>query len=95
MNARYIETFFLNELADRPDVQNLLMIFTATNFIDTSGLEMIEALSENLEEIGVTLHLAEVKGPVMDKLRETDFYRRMKGEVFFTTDEAFQKLGGI
>ncbi|MAI41822.1 MAG: SulP family inorganic anion transporter [Candidatus Azotimanducaceae bacterium] len=95
VNARYIETFFLNELADRPDVQNLLMIFTATNFIDTSGLEMIEALSENLEEIGVTLHLAEVKGPVMDKLRETDFYRRMKGEVFFTTDEAFQKLGGI
>lgn len=56
---------------------------------------MIEALSENLEEVGVKLHLAEVKGPVMDKLMGTDFYRRMKGEIFFTTDLAFQKLGDI
>ena len=95
VNARYIEAFFLNEVADRPDVRDVLIICTATNFIDTSGLEMIEALSENLEEVGVKLHLAEVKGPVMDKLMGTDFYRRMKGEIFFTTDLAFQKLGDI
>ena len=95
VNARYIETFFLNEVADRPNVRDVLIICTATNFIDTGGLEMLEALSENLEEVGVKLHLAEVKGPVMDKLKETRFYRRMKGEIFFTTDLAFQKLGGI
>ena len=95
VNARYIETFFLNEVADRPNVRDVLIICTATNFIDTGGLEMLEALSENLEEVGVKLHLAEVKGPVMDKLKETQFYQRMKGEIFFTTDLAFQKLGGI
>ena len=95
VNARYIETFFLNEVADRPNVRDVLIICTATNFIDTGGLEMLEALSENLEEVGVKLHLAEVKGPVMDKLKETHFYQRMKGEIFFTTDLAFQKLGGI
>ena len=95
VNTRYIETFLFNEVADKPDIENVLLICTATNFIDTSGLEMLEALCENLEEVGVTLHLAEVKGPVMDRLKETDFYHRMQGEVFFTTDLAFKKLAGI
>ena len=95
VNTRYIETFLFNEVADKPDVKNVLMICTATNFIDASGLEMLEALCENLEEVGVTLHLAEVKGPVMDRLKETEFYTRMKGEVFFTTDIAFKALAKI
>jgi SulP family sulfate permease len=95
VNTRYIETFLFNEVADKPDVKNVLMICTATNFIDASGLEMLEALCENLEEVGVTLHLAEVKGPVMDRLEETEFYTRMKGEVFFTTDIAFKELANI
>ena len=95
VNTRYIETFLFNEVADKPDVKNILMICTATNFIDASGLEMLEALCENLEEVGVTLHLAEVKGPVMDRLKETEFYARMKGEVFFTTDIAFKELANI
>jgi sulfate permease, SulP family len=95
VNTRYIETFLFNEVADRPEIRNVLMICTATNFIDASGLEMLEELSDNLKEVGVTLHLAEVKGPVMDRLKETDFYRAMQGEVFFTTDIAFRELADI
>lgn len=95
VNTRYIEIYLFNEVAEKPDIKNVLMICTATNFIDASGLEMLEALCENLEEVGVTLHLAEVKGPVMDRLKETEFYERMKGEVFFTTDIAFKQLANI
>lgn len=95
VNTRYIETFVLNQLADSRDIEHVLLICTATNFIDTSGLEMLEELSENLAEIDVTLHLAEVKGPVMDKLRETGFYSHMTGQVFFTTDIAMRELAGI
>ena len=92
VNTRYIETFLLNQVADSKDIEHILLICTATNFIDSSGLEMLELLSDNLEEVGVTLHLAEVKGPVMDKLKGTTFYKRMKGEIFFTTDIAFRTL---
>ena len=56
---------------------------------------MLEELSENLDEVGVTLHMAEVKGPVMDKLKETGFYRNMSGQIFFTTDIAMKELAGI
>ena len=95
VNTRFIETYVLNELAKRQEVEHILLICTATNFIDTSGLEMLEELSENLNEAGVTLHLAEVKGPVMDKLKETSFYTNMHGRVFFTTDIAMRELAGI
>lgn len=92
VNSRYIETFVINRVADNPELKHVLLICTATNFIDTSGLEMLELLSESLQELGVTLHLAEVKGPVMDKLKETEFYAEMPGQVFFTTDIAMREL---
>lgn len=95
VNTRYIESYVLNQIADSKEIDHVLLICTATNFIDTSGLEMLEELSENLSEVGVVLHLAEVKGPVMDKLKDTSFYQNMKGQVFFTTDIAMKDLAGI
>lgn len=95
VNARHIENFILAHIADSREIEHVLVICTAANFIDTSGLEMLEELSENLQEVGVTLHLAEVKSPVMDNLRETGFYKNMAGQVFFTTDLAMKELAGI
>ena len=95
VNTRFIETFVLDRVAEAPTVEHVLLICTATNFIDTSGLVMLEELSGNLLEADITLHLAEVKGPVMDKLRDTGFYQNMKGKVFFTTDIAIRELAGI
>jgi SulP family sulfate permease len=95
VNTRYIESFVLGQVADRPELEHVLLICTSTNFIDISGLEMLEELSEGLHEVGVTLHLAEVKGPVMDKLKETSFYEHMHGQVFFTTNIAMKELAGI
>jgi SulP family sulfate permease len=95
VNTRFIETFILNDVADRRELEHVLLICTATNFIDTSGLVMLEELSENLAEVGVTLHMAEVKGPVMDKLNGTDFYRNMSGRIFFTADIAMKELTGV
>lgn len=93
VNTRYIETFLFNEVAARKEIKHVVLICTATNFIDTSGLEMLELLQDNLAEVGVTLHLAEVKGVVMDKLKETDFYANMQGQVYFTTDIAMKDIG--
>lgn len=95
VNTRYIETFLLNRVADSKEIRHVLLICTATNFIDSAGLEMLERLSDNLYEVGVTLHLSEVKGPVMDRLKETDFYDNMHGRVFFTTDIAMKELADV
>ena len=60
--------------------------------IDISGLEMLYRLNENLHRMGMTLHLSEVKGPVMQQLEATDFVLSLHGSVFFTTDQAMRDL---
>ena len=95
VNTRYVESFVLTQIAESKEIEHVLLICSGANFVDTSGLEMLEALSENLQEVAVTLHLAEVKGPVMDKLKETGFYKNMAGQVYFTTDIAMKELAGI
>lgn len=92
VNSRYVETFLLDKIADNTELDNILLICTAINFIDASGLEVLESLNEKLHEAGVTLNLAEVKGPVMDTLNKTDFYQNMHGKIFFTTDLAMKAL---
>ena len=50
---------------------------------------MLGDLERSLRERGIRFLLAEVKGPVMDRLQDTDFGRRMQGQVFLSTHVAF------
>jgi len=93
VNARFFESSLLDKIADDPDLNNILLICTAINLVDASGLEVLESLNEKLFTAGVTLHLAEVKGPVMDMLNRTEFPANLHGEIFFTTDLAMKALG--
>jgi SulP family sulfate permease len=48
---------------------------------------------ESLREAGVTIHLADVKGPVMDRLRRTKIFEQMApGQVFPTPQLAVTVL---
>jgi SulP family sulfate permease len=60
--------------------------------IDVSGLEMLYRINQNLTDMGITLHLSEVKGPVMEQLAATDFVSTLAGTVYFTTDQAMRDL---
>lgn len=91
-NARHIENFLMQVIAERPEIEHLVLVCTSVNFVDSSGLEMLDRVTRNLAAIGVGVHLAEVKGPVMDQLEKTDFIRRLSGTVYFTTDQAMRDL---
>jgi SulP family sulfate permease len=59
-------------------------------------LETLERLIEELSDSGVQLHLSEIKGPVEDKLRTTDFLERLKpGSIYLSTHEAMVTLDGL
>ena len=94
-NARYLEDQVLNLLAERPGLQHFILMCPAINEIDSSGLESLEAINHRLEEAGVTFHLSEVKGPVMDRLKKTDFLEHLTGEVFLSQFAALAKLDPI
>ena len=54
------------------------------NDIDASALESLEALNQRLKDMGVTFHLSEVKGPVMDRLRKSRLLDQLTGKVFMS-----------
>jgi SulP family sulfate permease len=58
------------------------------NQIDTTGLEMLIALDSDLQRQGIELALADVKGPVMDRLENTEFGHGMKGRVYLSLHDA-------
>jgi SulP family sulfate permease len=64
----------------------------AINEIDLSALESLEAINERLKEMDVKLHLSEVKGPVMDRLKREHFLSEMTGQVFLSQFEATKAL---
>ncbi|WP_419308187.1 SulP family inorganic anion transporter [Chromohalobacter israelensis] len=91
-NARYLEDTVYAMVAERPALKHVVLIGSAVNLIDASALESLEAINARLEDSRVKLHLAEVKGPVMDQLKQSDFLEHLTGEVFLSTYHAWEAL---
>ena len=92
-NVNYIGEFITAELTRQATIKHIILIFTSVSDIDTTALEALENLNHALRTSGLTLHLSEAKGPVLDKLEKTDFLKQLKpGKVFFHTEDAIKKL---
>jgi len=92
-NTSFLEDYIMALIADNQQAKHLVLICSAVNKIDSSALELLDTLIERLRYVGVNLHLAEVKGPVMDQLKKTSFLVRLQpGQVFLSTHVAMQTL---
>ncbi|OUR76431.1 hypothetical protein A9Q83_14785 [Alphaproteobacteria bacterium 46_93_T64] len=92
-NASYLENFVLNEVAENSEITDILFICSAVNAIDGSALHTLEMLHDELRDANVELHFAEVKGPVMDRLKESKFFKtHQEDRVFLSTFDAFKHL---
>lgn len=92
VNARAIEETVQREVAARPGLAHVVMQMTAVNEIDMSALESLELTMHRLKDAGIALHLSEVKGPVMDRLKRSDFLAHLTGRVFLTQHQALRTL---
>ena len=91
-NARNLEDRIYDMVAEREDLRNVILMCSAVNEIDMSALESLEAINRRLESRGITFHLSEVKGPVMDRLKKSHFLDDLTGRVFLTQHRAVQTL---
>jgi len=91
-NARALEDAIYGRVADQPQLKHVILMCPAINAIDASALESLEAIAHRLEAAGVGFHLSEVKGPVMDALKRSDFLSHFKGRIFLSQYEAFNAL---
>ena len=92
LNARWLEEYVLERVAERPELRHVILMCSAVNEIDASGLESLEAINHRLGDGGIGLHLSEVKGPVMDRLKRTYFLDELNGKVFLSQDRAFAEV---
>ncbi len=92
-NASYIEDFIQAVHQRKQGKQNVVLIFTSVSHIDSTALAMLTRLQHNLQATDVQLHFAEIKGPVMDKLRGTPLLEGEEaGSVFFRVSDAVESL---
>ena len=92
VNARFLESLIRDRLAGNTKIRNVVLMCSAVNEIDYSALETLESLNEWLTEIGVGLHLSEVKGPVMDRLERVRFPEELNGRIFMAQYDAWRAL---
>jgi SulP family sulfate permease len=89
LNARWLEEFVLEQVAEHPQLKHLILMCSAVNAIDASALESLEAINHRLADAGVSLHLSEVKGPVMDALERSHLLGNLGGKVWLSQNAAF------
>ena len=91
-NARYLEERIGRLVTERPQTRHVVLMCSGVNLIDSSGLDSLESIRFRLQAMGIVLHLSEVKGPVMDQLRRSDFLSRLHGPVFLSQYQALCQL---
>ncbi|APW41172.1 SulP family inorganic anion transporter [Rhodoferax saidenbachensis] len=89
-NATALEDRIEDLLRADATVRRVLVVCSAVNQIDTTALGVLTAMEQSLSRRGITLELAEVKGPVMDRLQSTPLGQRLQGRVFQSVHAAFR-----
>lgn len=93
-NTAYLEETILQLVADNPSISDFVLIGAAINFIDASALETLTALHHELRDAGVTFHLTDIKGPVMDRLAQVGMVELFGAEnIHLSAHEAMQAIG--
>ncbi|MFW2588605.1 SulP family inorganic anion transporter [Sagittula sp. SSi028] len=91
-NARFLEDYVLTRVTCDQPIRHVVLNCPAVNDIDMSALETLEELNRRLADMGITLHLSQIKGPVMDKLRRAHLLEDLSGQVFLSQFQAWQAL---
>jgi SulP family sulfate permease len=92
-NARRMEDMILARVyRNKDEIRHVVLMCSAVNEVDLSALESLEAINQRLADQGIKLHLSEVKGPVMDRLKCSHFLDELSGQVFLSQYDAFIAL---
>lgn len=92
-NVGHVQDMITRELQKHPDTRHLVLVMSGVGFVDFSALSSLQLAMHNLRDVGITIHLADVKGPVLERLRRTKLFEQMApGEIFPTPQAAVSAL---
>lgn len=88
-NAQIIEEKIESLVQSNAGTRTVLLILSAVNQLDSTALAMLTDIQKNLAARNITLQFAEIKGPVLDRLRSMPLGDTMRDQIFLSTHEAF------
>ena len=91
-NARFLEDYINDRVVRDTAIRHVVLMCSAVNEVDMSALESLEEINRRLRDMGISLHLSEVKGPVMDRLQRSHFLTDLSGRVYLSQYDAWRAL---
>ena len=91
-NLGAVEQRLNQALKDAPATRHVVLVMSAVNRMDATAVEVFEELNRDLNDHGIRLHLAEIKGPVQDRLMRSPLWSALSGQVFLSANVAFEAL---
>ena len=91
-NVPAVETELQRALLAQPTTTDVLLVMSSVSAIDMTALERLVELNHTLAARGMRLHLADLKGPVRDRLRRSTLLETLSGREFRFAHEAFDAL---
>lgn len=91
-NFAAVEARIASELQEAPDLRDVVLVMSAVNRVDTTAMELLCDTNRELAERNICLHLAEVKGPVQDRLSRSRLWAALSGQVFLSVNDAYEAL---
>ena len=91
-NVRYLDNQLNLLLAQNPCLEHLIVMGSGINHIDSSAVESLLEFNKRLKDKGIKMHLSEVKGPVLDRLKRVNFAEHLTGTIYLSQHQAWQDL---
>jgi len=91
-NLRAIEARLGAELEAAPRTHDVVLLMSAVNRVDVTAMEALTEMAQDLQLRNIRLHLAEVKGPVQDRMAATPLWKSLAGRVHLSGNDAFRAL---
>ena len=93
LNVEFVKRRVHRAVEDHgPDLHAVVLDASGVNDVDTSAVEALSELLVELEERGIVVHVASVKGPVRDVLERAGVYQKLEGRVHDEVHDAVESL---
>lgn len=88
-NIGTVERALQNALTQQTTARHVVLVMSSVNSVDATAMERLVEINQTLKDQHIVFHLAEVKGPVLDRLERSPLVAALTGRIFRFTHEAF------
>jgi len=92
-NMAYLETRLNSATAEKPNLQSIILDFSAVNDMDAVAIATLEEQMQTFKTQGITVMIAAMKGPVRDLVKKANWHNKFEKNISYVSiQQALKKL---